>query len=462
MAVNNSTIMARAWLNGTNDYQQRVPGPTQASIKQSIDALFDPMNTMYYNQFIDYLVNRIGWTIVRQQSYENPLAVFKGNKINYGSTIQEIAPKWIKAHSYRDDDETLLRLRRPDAQVWYHTQNRRDQYAISVVREELQTAFVDEFGLNNLIAGIMQAPVNSDNYDEFNIMKNLMAVYDGKWGFYRHHLSAVPTDEATGKELLTALQTYGGLLQFPSTLYTGTDIPVFAKPDELVLIVTPATQAALNVQTLAALFNVDLAKVQYRTVLIDEFPIPDAVALLTTEDFFVCHDTVYNTGSFYNPQTMANNYFLNHFGIYSVSPFVPAILFTTDEGTENRVITQTVQNLTVTPEAATVEAGGSVQLDIDLKGTVNGVETGEDIAVRPDACTFTVSAEIPAGDPPAEHPAVPVELNSRTRVDQYGVLHVQRSGLPAGTVFTVNAVSTYRNPSGEYTEKTATAKVSLA
>lgn len=459
MAVNNSTIMARAYLNGTNDFQQRIPDPTQSGIKAVVDALFDPMNNMVYNQFMDYLVNRIGWTIVRQQSYKNPLSVFKGNKLNYGSTVQEIAPKWIKAHSYQDDDETLLRLRRPDAGAWYHSQNRRDQYAISVIREELQQAFVDEYGLNNLIAGIVQAPVNADEYDEFNIMKNLIAFYEGSWGFYKHHLTAAPTDDASGKELLTALQTYGGKLTFPSALYSGTDIPVFVKPEELVLIVTPETQASLNVNTLAALFNVDLAKVSYRTVLIDEFPIPNAVALLTTEDFFVCHDTVYNTGSFYNPQTMSTNYFLNHWGIYSVSPFVPAILFTTDEGTTNRVITQTVTGLTVTPEATTVEAGGSVQLNLDLTGTVNGVEAGEDIAVRPDAATFTVTAEVPEDDPT---PAVPVELNSRTRVDNYGVLHVQRSGLPAGTVFTVNAVAAYRNPSGVTSEYKGSCKVTLA
>ena len=436
MAQTNNTIMAKAWLAGTNDFQQRVPDPTVSGIKATMDALFQPMNAMYFNQFMDILVNRIGFTYVRQQAYKNPLSVFKGAKLNYGSTIQEIAPKWIKAHSYEDDSETLLKLHRPEAEAWYHSQNRRDQYPISVNVDELRTAFTDEYGLNNLVASVMQSPTNSDEYDEFTIMKQLIGEYDRKWGFYREHLSAVPTDDATGKELLTKLQTLGGRLQFPSARYNATDIPVFAKPEELVLIVTPETQASLNVNTLSALFNVDLAKVSYRTVLIDEFPIPNAVALLTTENFFVCSDTLYNTTSFWNPQTLSTNYYLNHWGVYSCSPFVPAILFTTDAATVTPTVTQAVTGLQLTgPES--MKPGETAQLTVKLEGTITPETPG--IEVAPDAAVYSLAAA---------NAGKPVQLNSRSRVDQYGKLHLQKSGLPAGTVVTVTATAAYANPSG--------------
>lgn len=461
MAQNNNTIMAKAWLAGTNDFQQRIPDPTQAGISATMSALFQPMNGQYFNQFMDILVNRIAYTYVRGQNYKNPLAVFKGNKINYGSTIQEIAPKWIKAHSYEDDAETLLKLHRPESEVWYHSQNRRDQYPISVNVDELRTAFTDEYGLNNLVAQLMNTPNNADEYDEFNIMKNLIAEYETRWGFYKYHLDDYPADDASGKAFLTALQTLGGKLQFPSSVYSGTDIPVFAQPSELVLLVTPEAQASLNVNTLAALFNVDLAKVSYRTVLIDEFPIPDAVALLTTEDFFVCHDTLYNTTSFWNPQTLTTTYWLNHWGVYSVSPFVPAILFTTAAGTVTPTIKQAVTGLTVTAEPGTVELGGSVGIVTKLNGTIGPADSDADVLVRPDACIYNVSAETPAGDDPATKPAKPVQLNARTRVDNYGVLHVQKTGLKPGDVITVTATSTYVNPSGATVPYTGTATVTI-
>lgn len=454
---NNNTIAYKAWLNGTNDFQQRIPNPTQSGISSMMEALFQPMNAAYYNQFIDILVNRIGFTYVRGQSYENPLAVFKGSKLTYGSTIQEIAPKWIKAHSYEDDSETLLKLHRPEAQAWYHSQNRRDQYPISVNVEELRTAFTEEYGLNQLVAQIMQAPINSDEYDEYRIMLQLIAEYENKWGFYKHKLSKFPDDDTTGKELLKSLQTYGGRLQFPSTVYSGTDIPVFARKDELVLMVTPEAQATLNVDTLAALFNVELAKVSYRTVLVDEFPIPDAVALLTTEDFFVCSDTLYNTTSFWNAQTLTTNYYLNHWGVYSVSPFVPAILFTTDSATTVPTITQKVTGMTIETGSATVARGGSVQLTPKLVGTV----TGADIPVAPDAATWKTDCKRNTGtvDKPVWEP---VQLNTRTYVDAYGVLHVQRSGVKSGDVLTVTGASTYMNPSAASAEYTAEVEITIA
>ena len=68
MATDNATILNKIWLNGTNDYQQRIPKPTQTSIDGTMRALFDPMNHNYWNQFIDALIVRIGYTEVKQQT----------------------------------------------------------------------------------------------------------------------------------------------------------------------------------------------------------------------------------------------------------------------------------------------------------------------------------------------------------------------------------------------------------
>lgn len=474
MAVDNQTILEKVYLSATNDYQQRIPDPTQSDISATMKALFDPMNRKYFNQFMDILINRIAFTYVRGEVWKNKLAVFKGQKINYGSTIQEAAPKWIRAHAYSDVEETLLKLNRPEAQVWYHSQNRRDRYDISIIQEELRTAFVDEYGLNNFVAKIMQVPMNSDEYDEYRIMMHLMAEYEHDWGFFKHQLSAVPTDEPTGKEFLTAIQTYAGMLEFPSTLYNAqaiTDIPIFAKPDELVLFVTPATNAAVNVQTLAVLFNLDVADVKIRKIMVDEFPIPNAVALLTTEDFFVCHDTLYENTSFWNAQTLATNYYLHHWGVYSVSPFVPAILFTTDAGTVVNKITQTLSAITLTigeGESPTVKPGEKIATSLALTGTLTQGETtysGDNVKLAPTAATYEVSCERTTTTGKGESAVTTtesVQLNARTYVDNYGVLHVQKTGIEAGDVITVVATCTYVNPSGATTTISDDATVTVA
>lgn len=439
MAVNNTTIAARAWLEGTNDFQQRIPRPTQSNMAQVAEELFSPLNGNCYNYFQDFFVNRIAYTIAHGRVFNNPLKVFKQNKINYGSSIQNVAYKWLKAHAYEDDIETLLKMNRPEGVAWYVSQNRRDRYDVTITHDELRTAFLDEYGLNNLAAKIVQLPSNSDEYDEFNIMKNLLAVYETNYGFTKHKLTAAPTDEATGKEFLTAVMADSGMMQFPSTNYNAINvepIPTFVNMDELILIVTPQTNASIKVNTYAGLFNLSEAEVNARIVQVDYLPIPNAVAILTTREIFDVHDTLYEMKTFYNPQTLGTNYFLHHWGIYGLNPYVPAVLYTTDAATVDPTITENVTGLTITG-AATAAAGDVVPLTFQLTGSVTPNDTP--IELKPESVTANVT--LTPGEDDTES-----ALNSRTYLDSFGKLHIQRTGLKAGSKLTVNAVSTYVNP----------------
>ena len=455
MAVNNSTILDKIWLAGTNDYQQRIPQTTQNDIAATQAALFAPENLNLYNQFVDALVNRIGSTYVHQQTWRNPLAVFKKDAIRYGDKAQEIAVKWIKSHSYADDREDVFKMYRPDANVWFHTVNRREFYPITVNRDELEFAFTEEYGLNSFVSAIMAAPQNSDEYDEYRIMLELMAYYENNFGFYKHQLSAAPTDKATAEELLVELRAYAGDLRFPSSRYNAgliKDVPVFARPDELVILMTPRTQAVIDVMALAAAFNMDRETIQQRIVMVDEFPVPDAVALLTTDDFFQCRDKLNQTTSQYNPLTLGTNYFLHRWGMYSVSPFVPAILFTTAAGTSIPTVTMTPSGIDMTAESATIAAGGTDKLTINLTGTVS--PSGHPIEVLPDAAIFTIGIVRGSGDNAESVQDV------RTWVDEYGVLHAGEK-LETGDVITVTATSAYINPSGATTKYTDTVTVTV-
>ena len=401
---NNSTILANIWLNGTNDFQQRIPEPTQNNIASTVEALLNPMNNQYFNQFIDALIMRIGETYVHKQVFDNPLGVFKKSTMSYGATLQEIAVKWIKAHAYRDDAEDCFKNYRPDVGVWYHSQNRRDKYPITINRDELRSAFTNEYGLNELVSSLMRAPINADNYDEYRIMMELIAFYEQNFGFYKVQVSR-PTSEETSKAFLKSVREMAMTLPFPSARYNAgiiPDIPVFAKQNELVLFTTPAVAASVDVDTLASVFNLDKAEVKFRQIIVDEFPIPNAVALLTTEDFFVCKDTEYGNASIYNPSTLGVTYFLHHWGIYSVSPFVPAILYTTSSGTTTARIGEAITGVTLTPKSVTASPGDIIPIAVKLSGELNkstdggtnwsSIDDGTDgIYLKPDSVIFDKS-----------------------------------------------------------------------
>lgn len=457
MPTNNTTIAGRVYLSGTNDFQQRVPDPTIAGIDATSKFLFDPMNRRYLNEFIDSYVNRIGAQIVHNKSWENPLAVFKSATLRYGSSIQESALKWIKAHAYNVDDDTLLKVSRPEAAVWYHSVTRKDRYDITIEEPDLRAAFADEMGLNRLIDAIMTVPRSSDNYDEYLCMLNQIAYYENNWGFFKHQVSAPPTDEATGKEFLKAVRAYANKLEFPTSLYSPVSaehgIPTFAKPEELVLFITADASAAIDVDTLASVFHLDKAEAAYRTIKVPELPIPNAFALLTTDQFFVASDYVYANECFYNPQTLATNYYLHHWEVVSASPFVPAILFTTDTPTTVSTITQSVTGVGITAAKTSLKPGESTQMTVKLIGTVTANDEG--VVVAPDAVTWSVSGETAATE------GEPLALNSATRVDRLGVLHVQKTDLEAGNVLHVTGTTSYVNPSGKTTPYTKTVDITV-
>lgn len=445
MAVDNATILDKVRTKGTDDYQQRIPSATQTGVANTMRYLFDPMNRQYLNDCVWNMVNRIGLTVMAQNApFENPLAIFKKENLYWGSTVQEIAVKWIKAHGYKDDAEELLKMHRPEAAVWFYEMNRRDQYPVSWTTDELRQAFVDDYGLNRFIAQIMETPRNSDNYDEMNIMLALIRHYEQNLGFYKVHLDSIPSDETTAKTLLKALRSTAGRMQFPSTQYNAlnvTEIPAYANPQQMVLLIEPEYLASIDVDALSAVFQLDKAEVPYRIVQVPSLGIPGAVALLVSADWYQVRDTMYGTTQFYNPQTLGNTMYLNHWGIYGVSPFTPCALFTTDAGTSITVVTQTVTGFTLSADTDTVKPGDVIQLVPKLTAKVE--PTGTAIEIAPNSATYEVTAYTTSSTV-----NTPVALNVNTYVDDQARLHIQRDGLANNTTIKVNGTATYINPNG--------------
>ena len=452
MAVLNSTILERAWLSGSNDYQQRIPYPTQNDYAQHVQELFAPYNADLFNQF-SMLLNGLAETYVVQKRFENPLAALKKSSLLFGNSVRGVAVKYLQAHSYKIDDETLLKLEKPQFREWFYSVAEPRRYEFSWSRYELARVFSqDGYGFDELLTATMNQMFSSDNYDEMNLMIQCFAEADARFTLYRENISAAPTTEAAAKELLAKLRMYADRLKFPTMLYNGIDIPVHENPETLILWVTPEF-AYVDVEALAGVFNLDKADVKYRKIVIPEFPIPNVYAALTSEDFIYCRDVHYGVEPpFYNPANMTYKYYLHHAQIIGVNPVANCILFTTDAGTSVKTITMatTGMNVGANAEYYYPYAGGAALIDIELEGTVTASDSSEVsmIQVKPNSATFeVVAARVIPGENDDPDTIEPIPLNSRTFVDARGVLHIQRSGLEVGDIITVTAKTTYVNPS---------------
>lgn len=452
MSVLNSTVLQRAWLSGSSDFQQRIPSPDAEGYAQAVSELFAPYNHDLFNQFTG-LLNGLMGTFIESRLFENPLRTLKKPASAWGNTERGVAVKYLDAHTYMPTSETLLKVEKPEYREWFYSVQNPRRYEFSWSKYELQRVFSqgDSYAFDDLLTATLTQMYSSDNYDEMNSMIQMFAEADNRLGgLYRHQISAFPSNEATSKELLKAIRQDASLMKFPTMNFNHIDIPVHENGDTLVLFVSAqdGVLANLDVEALSQVFQLDRADIQYRIIEIPSFPIPNVCAALCSEDFIYCRDVYYGVEPpFYNPENMTYKYYLQHAEMIGVNPVANCVLYSTDANTA------TVPTITVTPSTlawginpAEIEIPRNVvkfQLPkLTLNGTVAASDSSfvNEITVKPDAAKFTVTA-VTSED-------APVALNSRTYVDKYGFLHIQRTGLSVGDVITVTAESLYTNPSG--------------
>jgi hypothetical protein len=444
--VNNDAILDAIRYDASLDYQRRIPAATEAGITNTVKAL-----TSYkpaWNEFVDALVNQIGAVIARNISWSNPLGEFKRGMLEFGDTVEEIQVGLLEAHVYDPDREymekDLFGTELPWVQSQFHRVNRQNYYKVSINQDLLKRALVTPGQLQNFVNKLMEAPMTSDQWDEFLLFSGLFNKYESNGGFFKVHVPDVTdfdSDSSDAKYALRKMRSVADLLKFPSTKYNVARMPTFAKPDELVIFTTPEFNSAIDVEALAGAFNIDRANMHGRVIPIpkERFGIEGCQAIMTVKDFFVGVDAKFETTSQYNPVSLNTNYFLHRWQIVSASRFVPAVMFTTGEDDEVVVVALTVSSVS-TPTATdpttgstttTVQRGGIYQLDSTV--TMSDSSTG--------AVSYSVTGA----------------NSTKTWISSTGVLHV--GGDESSNSLSVVARSVYVDPSN--TRKDATASTAL-
>ena len=420
------------WLNAIrnslgSEYQDRIPEATQANIKETIDQLWNYQAGR--NQVTDALVNRIGLVTFKNTLWTNPLAIFKMGMLSQGETIEEVMNGLLEAKDYdfdRDELEKEIFGNHPyETQTSFHKVNRRDRYSFTVNSPGLRLALLNN-ELGSFLGNLMSMPQTSDQNDEFLLMMNLFKLVDEAGGFFIQNVPDVGdpgSDAAESREFLRRVREFNNTLPFISRLYNPAGMPVAANPNDLVLFQTATAAAAVDVEALAAAFQIDKAEVANRTITVPErfFGIEGFQAALTTKDFFVVADNLIETTSQFNPAKLTTNYWLHHWQVISASRFAPLVMFnsvrpsTVISETETPVvdigaftITDQAGNVAatnvlrgvlykVTVEGVTDPVGGVAALDLDLSGHTSDfsyVTNNGDLFLGPDeeAESVTITA----------------------------------------------------------------------
>lgn len=375
-----NTVTAQAKNLGLT-FAGRVPAATQGDMQATIDYMDSYMPA--WNDWLEVLLNGLVIDLFRTNDFMNPLGRHKiaGIQTN-GSWIREFGYNLMKAHRYDKDATDVFTVEEPEVHTNYYLQNRKDRYDLSISEDILRQAMMQsETGVATLINNMLALPYTSAEEDEYLIMRELFALRDRESPFYNVNIddiSKADDKQKTGLDIAQKIREKYLDFPFLHTEYNPEGLP--AKTNDPVLFVTPRFLANFDVNVLAGAFNMDKTSFMGRVEIVDQLPLDGvpygSAALLADPDIFVCADTKVKSASIQNPKNDSVNYFLHRWGIYGMSKFVNAVLFSprADTGSDITVV-PTVSTVTAafatingaTPEYAT--KGTTTRLTATVEGT---------------------------------------------------------------------------------------------
>lgn len=362
---NGVTLLNTIRANASTVYQDRIPEATAQNIHDVGEQILS--FEAQANEFVNALINRIGLVILNNRMATNPLAALKKGRLAVGETIEEVYIDVIKSQVYDPvaAQDTLFKRHLPNVLSVFHTVNSELNYPLTISNEQLRKAFMSYDALDRFIAGLVDSLYKSATLDEFVQMKALMKEWGTQGRFLVEPITAV-TDEASAKEAMVKIKAVSDAMTIFSNAFNYAGVWTSTPKEEQYLITTPAINARLNVDVLAAAFNLDKAEFAGHIIVTDNLGgLEDSgiEMILVDKNWYQCYDYLRTFKTAYNGEGLYWNYFYHVWMVYSLSPFANAVAFGT--------ATPTVTEFTVTPSATTLKAGQSVQIETAVTGTGN-------------------------------------------------------------------------------------------
>lgn len=342
------------------------------------------------NEFLSALYNRIAKVLITSKVYYNPWRMFKKGFLEYGETVEEIFINIAKVQTFDPEkaEKEYMKRELPDVRSAFHTMNYQKFYKVTVSEAQLRQAFLSYTGISDLITRIIESMYTGASYDEFLVMKYLLArnILNG-------HLTpvSIPTvSDANAKKIVSVIKGVSNKLEFMSDKYNYAQVLTKSDKKEQYIIINTEFDATLDVEVLASAFNMNKVEFMGNRILIDSFGELDNArlaeifaddtqsgyielssdeiellnkvpAVIVDRNFFMVFDNLERFTEDYNGQGMYWNYWYHTWKTLSTSPYSNSIIFA--EGTPS------VETVEVSPNTASAGLGNSLQLTANV--TVN-------------------------------------------------------------------------------------------
>lgn len=250
---------------------------------QDLSRVLEQDPDFFQNCFFPELLKRIVKVQVENLSYTNPLRYLKGTDMPLGGLSQHIMVNRVKGRQFNCDDFAgLLARYKADVKVVYNAINWDYQYPVTITYDNIRDAFTSWDSLYNFTDSFSQALINSAEIDDFNLTKRMLAN-----GYAQNQIPMIqvtnPTDETSAKALVRQLRQLYRSMQFASTKYNGwslnggygNPVTTWTRPEDVVVFISAATEALIDVDVLARAFNLSSTDLIGRVFVMDDFNLYD-------------------------------------------------------------------------------------------------------------------------------------------------------------------------------------------
>lgn len=459
MSVNNDAYLDAILRQGGDGVERVIPSPLLNGVSDTLSAFYhDPMRAMpsqgAWDTFSDLYGRWATKIAIHSYNWNSPFEEFVEPLMNgRGQEMVALETPEVKTFDAFKSDLLVRDYGKPHTK--FVPMNFEPRKTISINDTTIRTAILEPAQLAEYTNAQVDTLTNADKIATYTYMKKVLGDALLNKGFKNVQVEFADPMKPTRdelKELSRQIRFFAQMFTVaPSALYSIDGVTTITQsPDDLVLFTTPHILSFLDVNVLADAFNVSYTDIKQRVIVLDSLPFKNLWAILADKRFLREFRQVRTiAGMPYDPSTQSFNLSLVHRSAIGYNPFVNAIGFSSEEttvvdkvtiirptGIEARVVTDMGIELdTYNPNSDVV-----ARLVVTPTGEAYDPEKFKEEAKVKVGYTAIVTAE--NGDGEA------VKLNSRTYVDQFGIIHVQKSLDVEGTTLTFKIISnTNDNPS---------------
>ena len=268
-------------------YQEQVPLVNHYTSSQVYGQSLLALPSDLRNKFIQALVNRIAYTKFMMDYFENPLQELAGDELPLGAIGQDVYINPARGRVYNIDDFAgLLARYESDVKTEYTEINFDVQYPVTIIRKELEKAFVSWGDFESFLMGISTSLYNGAYIDDWKYTKKLIT------NAYRNNAVQMETftfstpsapTETELKSFVKKLRETFLNFKAPSTANNawakvggyGRAIVSWSKPEDVVVFISNKLASELDVEVLASAFNMDKADLMGKVFYVDNFDLYD-------------------------------------------------------------------------------------------------------------------------------------------------------------------------------------------